>query len=1028
LPVEFLPDEQAAAYGRLPEVLSRAELERFFFLDDVDRGLVEAKRRDYNKLGFALQLVTVRNVGAFLDDPLDVPVELVDYLAEQLGIVDSSCVKSYGEREKTRFEHVWELRQAGGWHEFSVVENELGEWIEARAWTTGDGPKALFDVAVSWLRERKVLLPGVTRLVRLVAARREAANRRLWETLCDLLDDEQRAALDGLLEVPEGHRNSRLDTLRRPPVRVSGPAMVDALQRASEILGLGFVEVDTEVVPPRRLAELSRYGVQGKASLLRRHGDSRRAATLLATVVYLQTRAVDDALDLLDVLIASKLLARAERESAKEKLRTLPKLGKASAKLAAALGVLLEVTGAHDGLAEQAADDGDTIEPVSLAQVWAEIEAVVPRAELAEALVAVVELAGPLDSDADEAWRAELVKRFVTVRPFLPLLCEVIRFGAAPEGRQVLAALRDLPRLWGGGRNKVARSEIDEQLLIGSWRRLVLHAPELEPGTIDWRAYTFCVLEQFHRCLRRRDIFAVNSSKWGDPRAKLLAGSAWTTAKPVVLSSLGLPPDPNEHLDECAELLDATFREVTAGLPENTAVRFDEDGRLHLSALPAEAEPPSLANLRALTNRMLPRVDLPEVLLEVFSWTGADQAFTSITGGEARLADLHITIAALLVSESCNIGWTPVIKHSVPALTRDRLAHVDATYLRMDTLKAANTFLIEHQARIGLAQVWGGGHVASVDGMRFVVPVQTINARHNPHYWGQKRGATWLNMVNDQAAGLAGKVVAGTPRDSLHVLDVLYDRDGGQKPQMIVTDTASYSDIVFGLLTLAGYTYAPQLADLPDQKLWRIDTRADYGPFTTAARGRIDLDRIRRHWEDILRVVASIHTGAVRAHDVIRMLSRDGHPTPLGEAIAHYGRIHKTLHVLRMVDDTGYRRDIKAQANLQEGRHALARRIFHGQRGELRQRYYEGMEDQLGALGLVLNAIVLFTTRYLDAAITELRAGGYEVHDEDAARLSPFVRHHINMLGRYSFLLPADLAQGLRPLRDPSEPDEDNER
>jgi Tn3 transposase DDE domain len=82
------------------------------------------------------------------------------------------------------------------------------------------------------------------------------------------------------------------------------------------------------------------------------------------------------------------------------------------------------------------------------------------------------------------------------------------------------------------------------------------------------------------------------------------------------------------------------------------------------------------------------------------------------------------------------------------------------------------------------------------------------------------------------------------------------------------------------------------------------------------------------------------------------------------------------------------------------------------------------MEDQLGALGLVLNALMLFTTRYLDAAITELRAGGYEVRDEDAARLSPFVRHHINMLGRYSFLTP-ELAGGLRPLRDPSEPDEE---
>lgn len=98
-------------------------------------------------------------------------------------------------------------------------------------------------------------------------------------------------------------------------------------------------------------------------------------------------------------------------------------------------------------------------------------------------------------------------------------------------------------------------------------------------------------------------------------------------------------------------------------------------------------------------------------------------------------------------------------------------------------------------------------------------------------------------MINDQAAGLGGKVVAGTPRDSLYVLDVLYDRDGGKRPEMIVTDTASYSDIVFGLLTLAGFAYAPQLADLPDQKMWRIDRAADYGAFQDAARGRVDLAR-----------------------------------------------------------------------------------------------------------------------------------------------------------------------------------------
>ncbi|WUJ76008.1 transposase [Streptomyces sp. NBC_00377] len=413
---------------------------------------------------------------------------------------------------------------------------------------------------------------------------------------------------------------------------------------------------------------------------------------------------------------------------------------------------------------------------------------------------------------------------------------------------------------------------------------------------------------------------------------------------------------------------------------------------------------------------MLPRVDLPEVLLEVFSWTGADKAFTSVTGGEARLKDLNVTIAALLVAHACNVGYTPVIG-SADALKYGRLSHVDQTYLRLATYRAANAALIDYQASIPLAQAWGGGLVASVDGMRFVVPVPSVYARPNPKYFGRRGGATWLNMINDQAAGLGGKVVVGTPCDSLYVLDVLYDRDGGKRPETIVTDTASYSDIVFGLLTLAGFAYAPQLAHLPDQKMWRIDRTADYGAFTDAARGRVDLARIERQWEDILRIIGSIHTG-VRAYDVIRMLSRDGRPTPLGDAIAHYGRIAKSLHILPLADEPGYRRQIKAQANLQEGRHALARNIFHGRSGQLYQRYQDGMEDQLGVLGLVLNALVLFTTRYTDAAVNQLRTDGFDVRDEDVARLSPFVRHHINMLGRYSFQLP-DLPGGLRPLRDP---------
>jgi TnpA family transposase len=218
-------------------------------------------------------------------------------------------------------------------------------------------------------------------------------------------------------------------------------------------------------------------------------------------------------------------------------------------------------------------------------------------------------------------------------------------------------------------------------------------------------------------------------------------------------------------------------------------------------------------------------------------------------------------------------------------------------------------------------------------------------------------------------------------------------------------------------------------ADLPDQKGWRISAEADYGPLNTFARGKIDLRKVRRNWDEILRVVASIYTGTVRAYDVVvTMLQRDGYPTALSEAIAAYGRIFKSLHILAYIDtDETYRRDIRHIRNLPEGRHVLARKICHGRKGELYHRYERGPENQFGVLGLVLNCVVLWTTVYLDAAVRQLKAQDYPVREEDMARLSPFVSRHLGVHGAYSFLLP-DLAPGaIRDLRDPDAPEDDED-
>ncbi len=113
--------------------------------------------------------------------------------------------------------------------------------------------------------------------------------------------------------------------------------------------------------------------------------------------------------------------------------------------------------------------------------------------------------------------------------------------------------------------------------------------------------------------------------------------------------------------------------------------------------------------------------------------------------------------------------------------------------------------------------------------------------------------------------------------------------------------------------------------------------------------------------------------------------------------------------------------------NLQEGRHALARKICHGKKGELFHFCERGLENQLGVLGMVLHCVVLWNTTYLNAAVEQVENQGCAVREEDIARLSPFVSKHLGVHGTYSFLLP-DLAPGaIREIRDPDAPDDAEE-
>jgi Domain of unknown function (DUF4158) len=230
-----------------------------------------------------------------------------------------------------QWQHAAEIRQVYRYTYFSDEQAQQGlrEFVAARAFTHAEGPTALFEQAVAWLPARRVLLPGVSVLVRFVAHVRDQATEALWRSVAEAAeraDTGLPARLAGLLTVPEGQRVSELERLRRAPARMLGPEMVRALDRAAEVPGIGAGRVDLAGIPTSRLGALARYGLVTKAPTLRDLSPNRQTATVLATVRHLEAAAVDDALDLFSVLMATRLLNRAQRAGERQRLAELPRL------------------------------------------------------------------------------------------------------------------------------------------------------------------------------------------------------------------------------------------------------------------------------------------------------------------------------------------------------------------------------------------------------------------------------------------------------------------------------------------------------------------------------------------------------------------------------------------------------------------------------------------------------------------------------------------------------------------------------
>lgn len=443
-----------------------------------------------------------------------------------------------------------------------------------------------------------------------------------------------------------------------------------------------------------------------------------------------------------------------------------------------------------------------------------------------------------------------------------------------------------------------------------------------------------------------------------------------------------------------------------------------EDGELVISPLEAEELLEDVKQLQALVAERLPKVELADLLIEVDGWCGFSQHFTHAGNSPSRTPNLLTHLYAALLAQACNFGLTTMA--DVSDLSYAQLAWTTEWYIREDTLKAAMTALVNYQHHLPLAQTWGSGMLSSSDGQRFPVGVKTTTAAALPRYFGFGRGVTFYTWTSDQFSQFGSKVITSTVRDATYVLDGILDNETELDIIEHTTDTTGYTDLVFALFDLLGLQFSPRIRDLGAQRLYRlgpVDAYPHFGPFI---KGSINRQLIIERWDDLLRVAASLKLGWVTSSLFVSRLQASKRTNALAKVLEEYGRVVKTLFIVRFLGDPVFRRRINRQLNKGESIHALRGWLVFVEDGRIRRRQLEDQENQASCLNLVTNAIITWNTVYIAEGLRRLRAEGHQVNDDAIAHLSPAMYAHVNKHGKYRFDVDRLHAGQLRPLRQPT--------
>lgn len=401
-------------------------------------------------------------------------------------------------------------------------------------------------------------------------------------------------------------------------------------------------------------------------------------------------------------------------------------------------------------------------------------------------------------------------------------------------------------------------------------------------------------------------------------------------------------------------------------------------------------------------------VPILKILSDVNKVTQFSDCFDHYTFKNAKGCPSDEVFYAGTISMGCNLGNHRISKTS-KGISEDELNNVVNWRFNLDSLETANNVIMRKTIQLDLPNIFMrdiNEHYSSADGQKKNVSVDSLNANYSFKYHGTGKGVSVYTFMDERGLFYYSTVISSAERESAYVIDGLMENDV-VKSSIHCVDTHGFSEMVFGVTYLMKIAFAPRIKNFKDMHLYSFGSKKEYVDlgYDLLPTTNINEAQIEKYWDDILRFVATIKLKESTASQLFKRLSSYSKNNPLYIVLKEFGRISKTIFLLRYMHSLELRQSIEKQLSLIELSQKFSNVVFYANNHEF---FFETKEEQQIADGcrrLIQNAIVLWNYLYLSQLIVE-DPGNKEAYLSAIKNGCIVCWGHINMSGEYDFSLP----------------------